>query len=85
MYKAVHKVHHEWQAPISLASIYCHPFEHVLSNVIPIFAGPIVMRSHLSTAWFWMSLATINTLIVHSGYHLPFIFSNESHDFHHSK
>ena len=32
---------------------------------------------------FRYSLVIINTLIGHSGYHLPFLPSSEAHDFHH--
>ena len=33
----------------------------------------------------WYSHVVINTLIEHSGYHLPLLQSSEYHDFHHLK
>eukprot|EP00118_Oscarella_pearsei_P016736 m.161921 g.161921 ORF g.161921 m.161921 type:complete len:252 (+) comp38825_c0_seq2:601-1356(+) len=84
-YKRFHKIHHEWTSPMAIISIYCHPFEYLLSNIVPILAGPLLMGSHLASMWAWIFAAVINSLNAHSGYHLPFLFSNESHDFHHAK
>ncbi len=43
------------------------------------------MSSHVVVAFVWYTLAIINTLTVHSGYHFPGMISPESHDFHHLK
>lgn len=64
---------------------YCHPLEHILSNVLPVAGGSVIMQSHTSVTWLWMMLATLTTLNNHSGYHLPFSHSSEFHDFHHLK
>lgn len=29
-YKRIHKIHHEWTAPIGVVSLYAHPVEHVV-------------------------------------------------------
>uniref|UniRef100_A0A672U5M9 Fatty acid hydroxylase domain containing 2 n=1 Tax=Strigops habroptila TaxID=2489341 RepID=A0A672U5M9_STRHB len=85
LYKHVHKKHHEWTAPIGVVSVYAHPVEHILSNMLPAMTGPMLMGSHIVSIAVWFSLALVTTSISHCGYHLPFLPSPEFHDFHHLK
>lgn len=83
LYGMVHKRHHEWTAPIAIATNYCHPVEHALCNLLPVMIGPLLCGSHCAVIWMWQTIATVNSINTHSGYHLPLMPSPEAHDFHH--
>lgn len=85
IYKMIHKVHHEYQTPIGISAIYCHPIEHLLSNIIPVVIGFPLMKCHPVTALLWLNIVIVTTINDHSGYHLPFLHSSELHDYHHLK
>lgn len=87
-YAPIHKFHHTYTAPFGIAAVYAHPIEHMLSNVMPVSAGPILMQSHPLVPMVWGVLALFNTMTVHSGFdltHLLIFPSPYFHDWHHEK
>jgi len=85
IYKWIHKKHHTWIAPVAYSAAYCHPVEHIISNMMTIGIGPMICGSHIVLLWMTIIYGTLETLVVHSGFHLPFVKSSEFHDFHHLK
>lgn len=85
IYKYIHKKHHTWQTPFGLTAVYCHPLEHFLCNMLPVAFGPYFMGAHLVTTTLWFTVASLNAVATHSGFHLPFLPSPEAHDYHHLK
>mmetsp|Transcript_22699 Transcript_22699/g.28981 ORF Transcript_22699/g.28981 Transcript_22699/m.28981 type:complete len:248 (-) Transcript_22699:50-793(-) len=81
-YRRFHSVHHEFTAPIGISAIYAHPVEHIVVNLFPLLLGPILLRAHVVELWFWLAIATLDTINSHCGYYTP--QSNPAfHDFHH--
>ncbi|XP_076351851.1 fatty acid hydroxylase domain-containing protein 2-like isoform X2 [Tachypleus tridentatus] len=85
LFKFFHSRHHEWTSPIAISALYCHPVEHVFSNVLPTYLGPVILGSHVVTQWIWLILATPYGVFLHSGFHLPLMPSPGAHDLHHLK
>jgi len=86
MYARFHKQHHNFNAPIGIAAEYAHPVEFLLSNIIPITAGPLLSGMHLMEFWLWAAIALTSTVMSHSGYDFPLspYENSRQHDLHHS-
>jgi len=82
----VHKTHHQFKAPVGMASEYAHPVEFILSNLFPVILGPLLMGSHFAVTFAWIFTAISTTIAGHSGFSFPYGFLGESkkHDYHHS-
>ena len=86
-YKYVHKIHHQFKAPVGLAAEYAHIVELFLSNIVPGAIGPALSNAHPVSTWIWLAGSLVQTLFHHSGLMLPFYPLNQwtiSHDWHHA-
>ncbi|KAM7525639.1 hypothetical protein LguiA_015541 [Lonicera macranthoides] len=89
-YEKIHKVHHEYSAPIGFAAPYAH-WAEVLILGIPSALGPAMVPGHMITFWLWIALRQIEAIETHSGYdipwtptkYIPFYGGADYHDYHH--
>jgi len=76
--------------------VLAHPVEEAFGNMLPLWAGPILIADkHIVTCCIWLFFSIIHTVSAHSGYDLPIINSerlnhwifggSQMHDFHHRK
>lgn len=83
LFRRFHRIHHEFRESIGIATHYVHFVEHLLGNLLPIFAGVLLIGAHPVSAFLWIGLAVSNAIYTHSGYRWPGLPWSVEHDFHH--
>lgn len=89
-YKLIHKKHHTFKAPVTMASNYAHNIEHIFGNILPGFVAPMLLtkfcNSSIVSHWVWFAFGAWLTNMSHCGYAFPFnpfIQCTLIHDYHH--
>lgn len=82
-YKRFHKIHHEFKLPIPMEAMYNHPVEHVIMSLVPVYIGPVLIRTHFSVFFIWLFINLISAMTDHANIHIPGLKSPRFHNFHH--
>ena len=97
LYKAIHKIHHQYSAPFGMAAEYASPIEVMLLGLgtvcSPILWAAITGDLHVLTMYVWIVLRVFQAIDAHSGYEFPISLHNflpfwagaDYHDVHHEK
>lgn len=97
LYKAIHKIHHQYSAPFGLAAEYASPIEVMILGFgtvsCPILWCAFTGDLHILTMYIWIILRLFQAIDAHSGYEfpwslhhfLPFWAGADHHDLHHEK
>ncbi|KAF2298980.1 hypothetical protein GH714_029524 [Hevea brasiliensis] len=67
-YEKIHRVHHEYAAPIGFAAPYAH-WAEILILGIPSFLGPAMVPGHMITFWLWIVCGRLRQLRHTAGAH----------------
>ncbi|KAH7519577.1 hypothetical protein FEM48_Zijuj08G0051700 [Ziziphus jujuba var. spinosa] len=65
-YQKIHRVHHQYTAPIGLSAPYAH-WAEVLILGFASFVGPAIVPCHMTTYWLWFILRQLEAIETHSG------------------
>lgn len=89
-YEKIHRIHHEYTAPIGFAAPYAHWAEIIVLGLAS-FLGPLMVPGHMLTFWLWFILRQLEAIETHCGYEfpwspskfIPFYGGAVYHDYHH--
>lgn len=79
IYKYIHKMHHQYTAPIAIVSLYAHPLEVLFGNVLALIGPAFFVNMHVYTFTLSLIIGFLSSLSVHSGRDIKGRF----HDLHH--
>jgi sterol desaturase/sphingolipid hydroxylase (fatty acid hydroxylase superfamily) len=55
LYKHVHHYHHRYRVCTSTSSsLYCHPIELVIGNILPLLVPPVTMKFSYDQTWWYI-------------------------------
>jgi fatty acid hydroxylase domain-containing protein 2 len=84
IYKYIHKLHHRYVTPFSIVTLYQHPVEYVLCDLVTTAVPYIALRMDMPSLIIFITFIQFSTVFEHCGYNLPFLLSPEVHDYHHA-
>ena len=94
IYVYIHKVHHQFQDTVGIATEYTHPFDYFFTGMLPSALACAILgpNMHFTSVLSFTFLRVWETFDLHCGFEtpwspyrvLPFASSAEYHDFHHS-
>jgi sterol desaturase/sphingolipid hydroxylase (fatty acid hydroxylase superfamily) len=79
IYGSIHKIHHEWTSPISIAAHYNHFLEHCIINTLLPNICMILTGANLITMLVWYFIGTLNAINTHSGYWFAWAKKHDNH------
>lgn len=81
IYKYIHKIHHDFNVPIGIVSLYAHPLEIIFGNILALIGPIFFINCDLYVFYISIVLGFIDSINDHCGYNIK----NRDHDIHHEK
>jgi len=78
-----HATHHEYNIPIPATTLFAHPVDHLLHNVLPYLFAYILFPVHIDLYFLYTALGTGNSILAHLDYNI--VGTNKHHMTHHTR